>query len=163
MSVQNTLLFFAVLLSGLIAGLFYSYSCSVNSGLGKLQNLEYLRAMQSINVAILNPVFFLSFLGTLLVLPATAWVSYTQNPSMSFYLLLAASIIYVVGVFAITLAGNVPLNESLATFDLTKASPTELLKMRKSFELTWNRYHSIRAVASVISFALTILSLVKVK
>ena len=71
---QNSLLFLSVLLSGLIMGLLYGYACSVNPGLNKLSDAEYLRAMQSINTAIQNPVFFISFMGTLFILPVTSMV-----------------------------------------------------------------------------------------
>lgn len=43
--------------TALIAGFFYAFFCSVNSGLGQLTNNEYLAAMQSINKSVLNPVF----------------------------------------------------------------------------------------------------------
>jgi uncharacterized membrane protein len=60
---MKVLLFFTILLSGLVAGLLYAYSCSVNSGLKNLPDAAYLKAMQSINIAIQNPLFFASFLG----------------------------------------------------------------------------------------------------
>lgn len=48
-SIQNLSLFLATLLCGLLAGLFYGYSCSVNNGLGRLNDPGYLKAMRSIN------------------------------------------------------------------------------------------------------------------
>jgi uncharacterized membrane protein len=56
LTVKATLLI-AVILTGLIAGLFFAYACSVNLGLTRLADAEYLKAMQSINGAILNPWF----------------------------------------------------------------------------------------------------------
>ena len=90
----------ACLATGLITGLFYAYSCSVNNGLGRLSDTEYMRAMQSINRAILNPLFFVSFIGTLLLLPICALFTYkTGGTSTAFYLILAAAVIYVGGRF----------------------------------------------------------------
>lgn len=57
---------FTALTTALIAGLFYAYSCSVNPGLGNLPDKEYILTMQSINIAIINPVFMLSFIGTVI-------------------------------------------------------------------------------------------------
>ena len=163
LSTQNVLSFFAVLLTGLLAGLFYGYACSVNIGLGRLDDAEYLRAMQSINEGISNPVFFLSFFGALVLLPFASWMNYTSAPTAAFYLLLSATIIYVIGVFGVTVAGNVPLNEALAHFTIDGASPQDLLVQREKFESAWNRYHTIRTVASVLSFALSITAIFKIK
>ncbi len=54
----------AALLTGLAAGLFYSYACSVTGALGRLPDREYVMAFQSINTAILNAWFFASFMGS---------------------------------------------------------------------------------------------------
>ncbi len=162
LSIQNVSLFFAVLLTGLLAGLFYGYSCSVNIGLGRLSDAEYLRAMQSINVSILNPVFFLSFLGALVLLPLASWINATASTE-AFYFLLSATIIYVIGVFGVTVAGNVPLNEALVRFTIDGASPQELLIQREKFELPWNNYHTIRTVAAILSFSLSLISIFKIK
>ena len=67
--------------TGLIAGLFYSYSCSVNPGLAKLPDEGYVAAMQSINREILNPVFFATFIGTLLLLPISTWMHFGSGTS----------------------------------------------------------------------------------
>ncbi|MET3535054.1 anthrone oxygenase family protein [Chryseobacterium limigenitum] len=67
------LLIVTAVLTALIAGLFYAYSCSVVLGLGKLSDTEYLKAMQSINREILNPVFFVSFMGTAVLLPISTF------------------------------------------------------------------------------------------
>jgi uncharacterized membrane protein len=160
-STQNLSLFLSVLLSGMVAGLLFGYSCSVNIGLGRLNDLEYLKAMQSINKAILNPAFFLIFFGALLVLPVTAWVNYTPSPSTGFYLLLSAAAIYFIGVFGVTIFGNIPLNNVLASFNIETASAQEILSHREQFESSWNKFHLLRTTASIITFALTILSIFK--
>ena len=54
MTGQNTLHFITILLCGLVAGLLYSYSCSVNSGLKTFADNEFIKAMQAINIAIQN-------------------------------------------------------------------------------------------------------------
>src|SRR5690349_3161714 len=101
--------------TALIAGLFYAYSCSVNPGLGRLENREYLSAMQSINSAILNPVFMWSFMGTLILLPVCCYFNF-QTPRFTW--LLAATLVYAIGTFGVTIMGNVPLNEQLAAINL---------------------------------------------
>lgn len=105
--------FTVILLTGLLAGLFYGYDCSVIKGLGNLHNDMYLQSFQSINKVIQNPYFFISFIGCLLALPVASWLSYNQNNNVTFYLLLSASLIYFIGVFGVTVFCNVPLNEQL--------------------------------------------------
>lgn len=158
MTTVNIILLITAILTGLIAGLFYSYSCSVNPGLGRLHDREYLAAMQSINKVILNPLFFMSFLGTLILLPVSTYLNYGQPASSRFVFLLAAALIYAIGVFGVTFFGNVPLNDTLAKMNLQSASAEEISKLRVYFEESWNRFHSIRTIASVISLALVILA-----
>jgi uncharacterized membrane protein len=163
MAIQNIFNFLSILFSGLIAGLLFSYLCSVNIGLKTLSNNEYVKAMQSINVAIQNPYFFIPFMGLLIVLPIATYLNYKHQNDTSFYLLLCASIIYVIGVFGITMFGNVPLNESLAKFSISTGNTYSISQMRQSFEKSWNSYHTIRTIASIFSFILTILSIIKSK
>ena len=49
--------------TGLLAGLFYGYACSIMPGLHASSDRTAVEAMQNINEAIHNPVFFASFLG----------------------------------------------------------------------------------------------------
>ncbi len=143
--------------TGLIAGLFYAYSCSVNPALGQLTDVEYLRAMQSINRVILNPVFFLTFMGTVVLLPVSTWLSYQGQPSRQFWYFLAAAILYIVGTFGVTMGGNVPLNDALDKFTIAGSSPEQLAQFRGQFEGKWNMFHGIRTVANIASFLFTIL------
>ena len=103
---QNVMLICTIVLSGLVAGLLYAYACSVNPGLYKLSDKEYLSAMQSINIAIQNPIFFISFMGALILFPVTVF----QMRSQQHYYILIAMILYVAGVFGVTMFVNVPLN-----------------------------------------------------
>lgn len=156
MTTINLFLLSSALASGLIAGLFYSYSCSVNPGLGALPDANYLAAMQSINRVILNPVFFFSFMGTLLLLPLSTYQHF--GTGSRFYVLLAATLVYVIGTFGVTMVGNVPLNEALDKMNLTGASAQELAAYRLKFEVPWNRLHMIRTYASVLSFILVLIA-----
>jgi len=153
----------SALLTGISAGLFYSYSCSVNPGLGKLGDAEYLRAMQEINKAILNPAFFTSFMGSVVMLVLANWLSYSGQHAFQLKMLLTATVIYLVGVFGLTVTGNVPLNEALAGFDIGGASATEIAQQRKLFEQPWNKFHAIRTFCSLAAFVFTLLSFYKLK
>jgi len=157
MSVQSTIVFITAFFLALMAGVFYAYSCSVNPGLNKLPANEYLRSMQFINRAILNPFFLLPFVTTAILLPLSAWLAYRSGMSLQFYLFLAAALVYAVGAFGVTILGNVPLNEMLDKTDLTSVDVEQL---RVRFEIPWNKLHTIRTVSIVVSLVLVLAGLV---
>ncbi|WP_238555251.1 DUF1772 domain-containing protein [Chryseobacterium sp. P1-3] len=95
-----------------------------------MSDTEYLKAMQSINREILNPVFFLSFMGTLILLPVSAFVFRGQP---AFIFLLLASLAYLTGVFGVTVAGNVPMNNVLDTFDISGSTAEAVKKNARQF------------------------------
>lgn len=149
----------SIVLTGLLAGLFYGYECSVIDGLSKLSNDAYIQSFQSINKVIQNPYFFLSFIGSVFMLPIATWLSYNNQGNVSFYILLAATILYYINVFGITIFYNVPLNEQLANFSISSATAEEISEMRQVFESSWNYYHTIRTISAITAFVLTALSM----
>jgi uncharacterized membrane protein len=158
MTLSNIILTITTTTTALIAGLLYAYACSVNAGLGALPDMQYLAAMQSINKAIQNPLFFISFMGTLILLPLSTYMHYAQPLTTQFWLLLAATIVYIIGVIGITALGNIPLNNMLDSVNLQASTPDIIEKVRAQFEKSWNMYHSVRTVAAVLALVLTILA-----
>lgn len=156
--IQHITMIALVLLTGLSAGLCFTWSNSITPGIGRLDNLGYLSAFQQMNRSILNPMFFIVFFGPFLLGIINLFVF--KNASISvIWLLLFAVIIYFLGVLLITIFGNVPLNETLDKTDLSKASLEDLKLLRDKFEVKWNRLHKIRTISSVISFLLLIITL----
>lgn len=153
--------YISVLLTGLIAGLLYGYDCSVIKGLKNVTDNTYVESFQSINNAIQNSYFFITFLGSMAALLVAAWQAYGMPSRYFFNCLLFAAIVYAIGVIGTTVFFNIPLNEKLAAFKIDKSSGLELSQIRKLFEDSWNKYHRIRTVASFISFAAALLSTLK--
>lgn len=158
LTTSNIMLVLAVVATGLLAGLFYAYSCSVNPGLGALSDANYLSAMQSINRAIQNPAFLASFMGALIVLPIA---TFQHLGTARFAWLLAATIIYAIGPIGLTFAGNIPLNNALDVFNMKSASAADMAQFRAKFEGPWNRLHAIRTWASVLAFVLAVIACLK--
>ena len=156
MKTTDIILLITATFSGLIAGLFYAYSCSVNLGLGKLSDIEYIKAMQSINREIQNPVFFSCFFGTLILIPLSAFLQYNQQATFKVWLLLTAAVTYVIGVFGVTAFGNVPLNEALENFNTIGAANEAIQHQRALFETKWNSLNTIRTVFSILTVILLI-------
>jgi uncharacterized membrane protein len=162
-ALANFLLVLTATFSALMAGLFFAWSCSINAGLGRLSDIAYITAMQNINSAILNPLFFMVFFGAVILLPASTLVHYSQPISIRFWYLLAASIIYVVAVFGVTVFGNVPLNDALKNFQLQGASLQEIASQRLKFEGPWVHLNNIRTIGSIVSTVLVILACLSTK
>ncbi|WP_420574103.1 DUF1772 domain-containing protein [Kordia sp.] len=149
--------FITVLLNALSTGFFFAWSVSVVLGTKKVSDLAYLETMQSINREILNPVFYIVFFGSLLTLLMATCLQF--NNKTVFWLILASTIIYLIGTFGITAFGNVPLNNELDVLNIAKLSLSELKNFRIYYESIWNQYHSMRTVSSIISFTLLLISI----
>lgn len=146
--------------TALVAGLFYTWSCGIVLGLGKLNDKEYLQAMQSINRAIQQPVFLIVFMGALILLPASAWLSYDAQQTSTFNWLLAASLLYLTGVFGVTIAGNVPLNNMLDVIKLDESVPESLAQTREAFESKWNLLNRVRTLFAIVSLICAVVAII---
>ncbi len=155
-SIKTITLFTTILLTGLSAGLFYAWSVSVIPGTRKVPDLIYLETMQSINRAILNPAFFLIFFGSLILLAISSVQQYQTD--LTFWLILAGFVTYLIGTFGVTAFGNVPLNNSLDVVKLGNLSLDEMANMRLTYEFKWNQLHSIRTIFAVLSFMLSLMA-----
>ena len=155
-SIKSFFLFGSVILTGLSAGLFYAWSVSVIPGTQKVVDATYLETMQSINRAILNPSFFLIFFGALIFLSISSIYEFHTN-KVTFWLLLASSIFYLLGTVGVTALGNVPLNDQLDVLKIVEMNSDKIAEFRKYYESNWNKLHMIRTVFAVLSFLLSVL------
>ncbi|MGS2761779.1 anthrone oxygenase family protein [Sinomicrobium sp. M5D2P9] len=154
---SEIVLILAGLATALMAGLFYAFSIAVNRGLQELGDKEFVKAMQLINLRILNPLFFLFFFGApLLLLLAT--VLHGEGGGKPFAFLLAATILYLIGVFGVTVVKNVPMNNKLAKFTPETASKEEISGVRIAFEKPWTRWNHVRTVASCLTVILVFIA-----
>ena len=160
-TIENIIMVALVLLTGLSAGLCFTWHNAVTPGIGRLDNLGYLSAFQQMNRTILNPTFFVVFFGPFFLSLINLYVFRSASSSIIWLLILAAAT-YFLGVVLVTIFGNIPLNELLDKSDLTSVSIEELKNLRETFEAKWNRFHLIRTVTSIISFFLLIISLIQI-
>jgi uncharacterized membrane protein len=156
-TIKSIVLFGAVILTGLSAGFFYAWSVSVIPGNQKVASNSYLETMQSINRAILNPAFFLIFFGSLLFLSIGSVYQFNAGKT-TFWFMLMASILYLIGTIGVTGLGNVPLNNQLDALNLNEISSEKILEFRNYYESKWNRLHLIRTIFAVGAFLLSVLA-----
>jgi uncharacterized membrane protein len=158
MKTETIILAIAILFTGLMAGIFFTWSNAVKPGIGKLSDLEYLRALQSMNRVILNNTFRIIFIGSILAVAIVPIFYFNLYPENIFWLFITAFIIYWVGAFGVTIFGNIPLNEILDKTSLETFSLEELKSLRTSIEVKWNNLNLIRTISSVLTFVLLIFS-----
>jgi len=153
---QITALYIGILLTGLSAGLFYSWQVSVIPGTRLTQDSTYIETMQKINRAIINPPFMLIFLGSLLMQIISVFLFW--NSGLQSWFILAGTLVYGAGTVMVTGLGNVPLNDALDELQLNDLSKEEISKRRQNYEIPWNRLHLIRSAFSVVSFMLLLIA-----
>jgi uncharacterized membrane protein len=127
----------ATVATGLQAGTYYTWASGVMPGLARVDDRTFVSSMTHINVAIVNPVFMLTFLGA----PALAAAAVAVGPAGARGWAVAG-LVLAIGTVAITAAANVPLNETLAAGG-----------SRADFETAWVRWNVARAVTSTASLA----------
>lgn len=149
-----------LLCTGLSAGIFFAWTFSVVPGLSRIPDETYLKAMQSINRYIQNPWFFIAFIGPVVLIPLTAYLCYREGRSAESAWIAAAAVIYLVGVFGVTAASNVPMNNKLANVELSEKTSPALQEVRAEYEKPWNRSNSIRTFACIVAFALIIFAFI---
>ena len=158
MKIETIILASAIFLTGLMAGIFFTWSNAVKPGIGKLGDIEYLRALQSMNRVILNNAFRIIFLGAIIAVALVPVFYFNLYPKNIFWLFVFTLVIYWIGVFGVTVSGNIPLNEILDKTNLESITLEEIKTLRKSIELKWNNYNLIRCISSGITFILLIVS-----
>lgn len=149
MSIRLAVLAAATFTSGLMAGLFFAYACSVMPGLGATDARTLVGTMQSINRKILNGWFLVAFLGAPVLTALAVALHLTDGPVLGWSV--AALVAHLV-MFGVTVRCNVPLNNQLDA-----AGPVDrigdLAAVRDRFERPWVRWNLVRTVASVAAFA----------
>jgi uncharacterized membrane protein len=141
----------ATLTTGLVAGVFYAYSVSVDPGLTAQSDASYVATMQEINERIQNPLFFASFIGAVLFLLAALVVHLPRLRSSRFLLISLACLLYIGGGFLLTAFINVPMNNQLATVD-PEAPALVLSRAREAYEGPWDFWNGVRTIFSTMAF-----------
>ena len=148
--------FVAALGAGVMAGIFFVFSAFMMTALGRLPPPQGIAAMQSINSAILNPLFFLVFLGTAVLCLLAAIAAIVDWPFPQAFFLIAGSVLYLVGALLVTMQCNVPLNLAL---DRSNAESADGALLWLRYLRVWTAWNHVRTVASLAAMAAFMLAL----
>jgi uncharacterized membrane protein len=136
--------------AGLVAGAFFAFSTFVMAALGRVPAPEGIRAMQQINITVINPWFMTALFGTAAACVAVIVAALLDWDGAYGPYLAAAGVIYVIGCTGVTMAFNVPRNNVLAGLDA--ASP-EAAETWRRYLAEWTAWNSVRTVASLAATA----------
>jgi Predicted integral membrane protein len=137
---------------GMVTGLLFVFSVAIMPALGRQPAPAGIAAMQSINSAILNPLFLVLFGGSAVLcvlLGATA--PFTAVPGTAWRL--AGAVLYLAGPFVVTMAVNVPLNNALDAVDPAGAEGARVWAGYLSRWTAWNHVRTAMGVAATVAMA----------
>lgn len=150
--VLTAVTFLAALGSGLMAGLFFVFSVFMMTALARLGAPQGIAAMQSVNVAIIHPLFLVVFMGTAILslwaAGAAIWNWSTEGSGW----LLAGSLLYLVGILVVTMIFNVPLNDALAAVDPASGEGAALWERYLDVWVKWNHVRTIAGLGALACF-----------
>jgi uncharacterized membrane protein len=147
---MTAVVFAAAIGAALVSGIFYAFSTFVMRALGRLAPHEGIAAMQSINIVVLNPLFFLAFFGTGMLCAAVVVAALLPGGGVPLAPAVAGGVLYLVGCLGVTIAGNVPLNDRLARVQADDAAAEPLWR---SYLVRWTRWNHVRTAASLAAAA----------
>src|SRR5262245_42742059 len=136
----------------LVSGVLFIFSVCVMRALGTLPAPQGIRAMQAINVVILNPWFLGLFAGTaVLCIFSLVWLI-EQNAWPPPTGPLAGSLLYLIGVVIVTRMFHIPRNEALAAADPDSADGATLWADYLKTWTWWNHVRTAAALAAAVAF-----------
>lgn len=130
----------------LVAGVFFGFATFVMPALDSLGNAPAADAMRAINVKAVGPGLMVAMFGTALIVIAVAVIAVGEIGEIRGKLMVAGAALYLVGCFGVTIAGNVPLNETLEEAGRT-GTPAAIAWA--DFLGPWNAWNVTRTVASL--------------
>ena len=157
---REVVLIAATMTMGLIAGVFGIYGNAIMPGLRRTDDRTFVAAFQSIDRAIINPAFMVTFVGALALTALAALLHLTGDGRSTLPWIGAALVLYLL-VFVITIAVNVPRNNEIkAAGDIDRMTDPHGVRERFD-EDRWVRWNHVRTLASTVAFGLLAWALVE--
>lgn len=149
---------FAIIAYAVLGGVFLAFSDFIMRSLRATSVSGGIEAMQIINKEVFHWVFMALFIGLApLSLGLLGYATFSLTGAGAI-LLRAAAVVYLVGVFAVTVARNVPLNTMLDGMDLGAETTAQFWGAR--YVPGWTFRNSVRTFGSILSSGLCVAGLV---
>ncbi|MBO6676077.1 MAG: DUF1772 domain-containing protein [Rhizobiales bacterium] len=137
-----------LILMGLIAGFFYAFSVCVMPGLDRIAPSAAIEAMQGINQAVQNPVFFVTFFLTPVSAAISALVLWRYGNTVAALWVVGGGLTYLLGALLLTALINVPMNNALASVDPAVSNAETIWR---AYSERWTFWNTARASASTVA------------
>jgi len=132
----------------LMGGIFFTFSSFVMPALGRIPADEAIRAMQRINVDVYHWTFMGAFFGTPIACVLGAAYAITRTNGQVALYAAVGCVVYILGNFVVTAAGNVPLNNALAVIN---AETVDATREWARYTIPWTRWNHVRTIASLVA------------
>lgn len=136
----------AAIATGLVAGVFLTFSDFVMRSLNAAQPAAGMEAMQMINRTVYRSVFMVLLMGMVPVSAAIAALAALHAAGAASAWLFAGGVLYVAGVFLVTAICNVPMNKRLDRLD---SGGSEGLAYWAEYSRVWTWWNHVRTIASL--------------
>lgn len=146
----------AVLGTGAMAGVFYTFSTFVMSGLRRLPPAQGAAAMQEINVAAPQPPLMLLLGGTAVLCVVLLVRGVLTLGERSGVMLVIGAALYLAGAVVVTGWRNVPMNDTLAALDPNAATTASYWSTYLDRWVSWNHVRTIACAAAALAFTLAL-------
>lgn len=153
---MSVLMMIAAVGVGVMAGVYFTFSLVVMKALAQLPALQGALAMNRINTVIVRTLFLPLFFGSTVLMAALAVLQLFNWQAGNSLLVLIASLLYVIGMFVVTAAGNVPLNNRLQD---SEGNDEQLTHTWAIYLGDWTRLNHIRTVCCTVSCALLLMAM----
>jgi uncharacterized membrane protein len=155
-TLTDALLWIAAISVGLMAGVYFTFSAFLMRSLDAIGTPAGMLAMQSINRIIVRSSFLPIFFGSTLVCTLLMVLMAMEPSSPGAIWALIGSAFYVVGMFIVTVVGNVPLNNRLEAAD---ADGPDGARMWALYLRKWTLWNHVRTTACTACLVLLILAI----
>ena len=151
------LLWFCALGCGLLAGLYFAFSAVIMTALDRAGPAHAIAVMNSINLTILRSLFMPLFFGTTLGAAGLVQAGVMGEHTRADICMIAGGLLYVFGMFVVTMAANVPLNNRLAAANATSG---QAIVTWQHYLIAWTGWNHARTLASLGATAAFLAALV---
>jgi uncharacterized membrane protein len=152
---ENLTLAAAIVIFGLMAGFFWTYSFNVNIAMLQVDGSTYATVQSLFNKNVRHIWFFALFFGGGVVSVAALLANHKHRKTGAFKLLALAAVVYIAGIIFFTREVNLPLNA------ITEAwNPAALPSNWSAVRDQWNLANAFRVACSLSAFVLSLFALV---
>jgi uncharacterized membrane protein len=148
---------FSILAYALVGGVFLAFSDFIMRSLSLTGGHGGVEAMQVINREVFRWVFMALFLGMAAVSLIVAGYGAFGISGPEGTLIMMAGLVYLIGCFGVTVFFNVPMNEALASMEMSSGTTRDY--WLQTYVPRWTFWNSVRTGACTVSAALLLFGL----